>query len=107
MCMISAGRKNISIIIGPGADSASIRQRLLLHAAASFDMLVSKEGENVKQNSDSWRFMRLRAQQLYEEGDTRRSLRMMRLINREQEARFEALLNREEGKQEHKFVSTR
>ena len=53
---------------------------------------------------EKWRFMRTRAQQLFEEGDVKRSLRLMRLINVEQVERFEACLESE--KEDRKIVST-
>ena len=51
---------------------------------------------------EEWRFMRLRAQQLYEEGEVRKALRMMWLINEEQEEWFRAKTD-----EEKKIVSTR
>jgi len=53
---------------------------------------------------EKWRFMRTRAQQLYEEGDVKRSLRLMRLINDEQAERF--LQQLEEEREDEKIVST-
>jgi len=53
---------------------------------------------------EKWRFMRTRAQQLYEEGDVKRSLRLMRLINAEQEERFQKYLEAE--MEDRKIVST-
>lgn len=38
---------------------------------------------------EEWRFMQLRAAQLYEEGDVKGALRLMRCINLEQLGRFE------------------
>jgi len=58
------------------------------------------------QNSKEWRFMRLRAEQLFEEGEAVKALRMMRLINREQERRFAALSRAEEKQSHQKIVST-
>ena len=56
-------------------------------------------------NNHPWRFMRLRAEQLYEEGEVQKALRMMRLINREQQRQFEKTLQDEKDHQ--KIVSTR
>ena len=60
----------------------------------------------MKQPGGEWRFMRLRAEQLYEEGEVKRSLRIMRLINREQEARFASLAKKTQTESHHKIVST-
>jgi len=38
---------------------------------------------------EEWRFVQLRAAQLYEEGDVKAALRLMRCINLEQLCRFE------------------
>ena len=53
---------------------------------------------------EKWRFMRTRSQQLYEEGDVKKSLRLMRLINAEQEERFQKYLEAE--MEDRKIVST-
>ena len=53
---------------------------------------------------EQWRFMALRAAQLFEEGECEKALKMMRLINREQEKRFHRLMRDNEPK---KIVSTR
>jgi len=45
---------------------------------------------------EEWRFLRNRAEQLYEEGDTRRALRLMRRINLQQEEAFAQALSLEE-----------
>ena len=57
-------------------------------------------------NREKWRFMRDRAQQLFEEGDVKRSLRLMRLINAEQEERFARCMAEEEETMVKKIVST-
>lgn len=44
---------------------------------------------------EEWRFLRKRAEQLYEEGDLRRALRLMRRINLQQEAAFAQLLGQD------------
>ena len=59
----------------------------------------------MKRNSNPWRFMRIRAEQLYEEGEVQKALRMMRLINREQQLQFENQLR--EPKFHQKIISTR
>ena len=53
---------------------------------------------------DEWSFLRLRAAQLYEEGDAKAALRLMKRINREQVR----LLEQENGANvnEPKIVST-
>ena len=56
-------------------------------------------------NSNPWRFMRLRAEQLYEEGEMKKALRLMSLINHEQQMQFEKQL--QDVKIHHKIVSTR
>lgn len=53
------------------------------------------------QNREPWRFLRQRAQQLYEEGEVKLALRLMRDINREQARYFE-----EQTPKEKKIVST-
>ena len=58
----------------------------------------------MKDSREQWRFMALRAAQLFEEGECEKSLRLMRLINREQEKRFCA--QRMDGEPK-KIVSTR
>ena len=58
----------------------------------------------MKDSREQWRFMALRAAQLFEEGECEKALKLMRLINREQEKRFCALMNENVPK---KIVSTR
>ena len=58
----------------------------------------------MKDSREEWRFMALRAAQLFEEGECEKALKMMRLINREQEKRFHRLIGENEPK---KIVSTR
>lgn len=58
----------------------------------------------MKDHREEWRFMRMRAEQLYEEGETAKALRMMRLINREQEKWFQRISEEDTQK---KIVSTR
>lgn len=58
----------------------------------------------MKDSREQWRFMALRAAQLFEEGECEKALRLMRLINREQEKRFCA--QSVDGEQK-KIVSTR
>ena len=53
---------------------------------------------------EEWRFMALRAAQLFEEGECEKALKMMRLINREQEKRFQRLIKENVPR---KIVSTR
>lgn len=53
------------------------------------------------QNRESWRFLRLRAEQLYEEGEVRLALRLMRDINRQQVLTFREMMQKEK-----KIVST-
>ncbi len=52
------------------------------------------------QNREPWRFLRQRAEQLYEEGEVKLALRLMRDINRQQARSFE------EEEKEKKIVST-
>jgi len=53
---------------------------------------------------EGWRFMRKRAEQMYEEGDVRRALWLMRRINQKQEEAFCRAAKQEE--EENKIVST-
>jgi len=59
----------------------------------------------MNKNRDDWRFLRTRAAQLYQEGDVRGALRMMRTLNRLQCEKFQQLT--EENMNESKIVSTR
>lgn len=52
-------------------------------------------------NQEQWRFLRQRAQQLYEEGEIKLALRLMRDINRQQIRSFE-----QQTEKEKKIVST-
>lgn len=54
---------------------------------------------------DDWRFLRARAAQLYQEGNVRGALRMMRTLNRLQCEMFRRFT--EENVNERKIVSTR
>lgn len=53
------------------------------------------------QNREPWRFLRQRAEQLYEEGEVKLALRLMRDINRQQARSFET-----QPEKEKKIVST-
>jgi len=66
---------------------------------------VCERGMIVMKSREAWRFLHLRAAQLYEEGDVRRALRLMDQINRAQAEAF----RRENAKNEQteKSVSTR
>ena len=57
-------------------------------------------------NHEMWRFMRKRAEQLYEEGEVKRSLRLMRRINQEQAEAFHAGEQEERTEKSDKIVST-
>lgn len=59
----------------------------------------------MKNHRDEWHFLRTRAAQLYQEGDVRGALRMMRTINRLQSEKFKQLTM--ENVNEPKIVSTR
>ena len=59
----------------------------------------------MKKHRDDWRFLRERSAQLYQEGDVRGALRMMRTLNRLQCEKFKQLT--EENVNEPKIVSTR
>ena len=59
----------------------------------------------MQEKHEEWRFMRRRAEQLFEEGDVKRSLRMMRLINRRQQEAFDE--KRKQKRTNCKIVSTR
>lgn len=59
----------------------------------------------MKNHRDEWHFLRMRAAQLYQEGDVRGALRMMRTINRLQSEKFKQLTM--ENVNEPKIVSTR
>ena len=59
----------------------------------------------MKNHRDEWHFLRTRAAQLYQEGDVRGALRMMRILNRLQSDKFRKLT--EENVNESKNVSTR
>ena len=59
----------------------------------------------MQEKHEEWRFMRRRAEQLFEEGDVKRSLRMMRLINRRQQEVFDE--KRKQKRTNCKIVSTR
>ena len=52
-------------------------------------MLLSKGGRNMAEKRDEWCFLRLRAAQLFEEGDVKAALRLMRTINQEQIRRLD------------------
>ena len=52
------------------------------------DILLSKGGRNMFEKQDEWSFLRLRAAQLFEEGDTKAALRLMKTINAEQARRL-------------------
>jgi len=47
-------------------------------------MLLSKGGRNMFEKQDEWCFLRLRAAQLFKEGNVKAALKLMRTINREQ-----------------------
>ena len=47
-------------------------------------MLLSKGGRNMFEKRDEWCFLRLRAAQLFEEGNVKAALKLMKTINREQ-----------------------
>lgn len=51
-------------------------------------ILLSKGGETMNQKQETWLFLQLRAAQLFEEGDSKGALRLMKQINREQQKRF-------------------
>ena len=53
------------------------------------------------QNREPWRFLRQRAEQLYEEGQVKLALRLIRDINRQQARCFD-----EQAEKEKKIVST-
>jgi len=59
----------------------------------------------MQENRGEWRFMRRRAEQLFEEGDVRGSLRLMRLINRRQQEAFDG--RKKQKRTNCKIVSTR
>lgn len=67
-------------------------------------MLESKGGGSMKEYRDEWHFLRARAAQLFEEGDVRGSLRLMRTLNRLQCEAFHKLMA--ENMNEPKIVST-
>lgn len=58
------------------------------------------------QNREEWRFMRKRAEQLYEEGEVRCALRMMARINLAQEKAFQHTTDAMSMNHEKKIVST-
>ena len=58
------------------------------------------------QNREVWRFMRKRAEQLYEEGEMRRALRLMRRINQVQEEAFKRPAENSIADDGNKIVST-
>ena len=47
-------------------------------------MLLSKGGRNMFEKRDEWCFLRLRAAQLFEEGNVKAALKLMKTINQEQ-----------------------
>lgn len=59
----------------------------------------------MKKHRDEWRFLRARAAQLYQEGNVRGALRMMRTLNRLQCEKFQQYT--EENVNEPEIVSTR
>jgi len=52
-------------------------------------MLLSKGGRNMFEKRDEWRFLQLRAAQLFEEGNVKAALKLMKTINREQVRRLD------------------
>lgn len=54
-------------------------------------MLLSKGGRNMFEKQDVWCFLRLRAAQLYEEGDVKAALKLMKTINQEQVRRLDEI----------------
>ena len=52
-------------------------------------MMLSKGGEGMIQKRDEWCFLRLRAAQLFEEGDVRGALALAEEIHQSQLERFE------------------
>lgn len=58
------------------------------------------------QNHEVWRFMRRRAEQLYEEGEVRRALRLMRRINQAQTGAFKRSDREDAPSKQKKIVST-
>ena len=78
-----------------------IRQKLSLQKAYFSRMLCAKGGGKMTHQQEEWRFLRNRAEQLYEEGDTRRALWLMRRINLQQEAFFVQALAQENVADNH------
>ena len=52
-------------------------------------MLLSKGGRKMVEMREEWQFLQLRAAQLFEEGEVKKALRLMRTINAAQLCRFE------------------
>lgn len=52
-------------------------------------MLVSKGVINMNDRQDEWIFFRLRAAQLFDEGEVKAAIRLLRMINREQIKKLE------------------
>ena len=51
-------------------------------------MLLSKGGRNMFEKRDEWCFLRLRAAQLFGEGNVKAALRLVKTINQEQVRRL-------------------
>ena len=51
-------------------------------------MLLSKGGRNMFEKRDEWCFLQLRAAQLFEEGNVKAALKLMKTINLEQSKRL-------------------
>ena len=52
-------------------------------------MLLPKGGMHMHEKNENWRFLQLRAAQLFEEDDVQGALRLMETINQEQIRRLE------------------
>lgn len=52
-------------------------------------MLLSKGGMHMHEKNENWRFLQLRAAQLFEEDDVQGALRLMEEINQEQIRRLQ------------------
>lgn len=61
-----------------------IRQSFPLHPTCFAGILLSKGGRNMFEKRDEWCFLRLRAAQLFEEGNVKAALKLMKTINQEQ-----------------------